>query len=183
MITTERLVLRSFTEEDAADLYDYLSRPEMFRFEPGEPVSPETAGNIVREWSKGTQFWAAVLREGPGKMVGHVFFSPSGPEHLRTWEIGYMFNPDYQRRGYATEASRALIAHAFRDLGAHRVVAHCSPENPASWKLLEKCGIRREGLEKQNVFFHRDEAGNPIWLDSYGYAILAAEFFSTGGDR
>ncbi len=183
MITTERLVLRYFREADAKDLYDYLSRPQMFLFEPGEPVSREIAGNIAREWSKSNQFWAAELLGGSRKVIGHVSFMPNGPEHLRTWEIGYMFSPDYQNRGYATEASRALIAHAFKDLGAHRVVAHCSPQNPASWKVLEKCGMRQEGLEKQNVFFHRDDDGDPLWLDSYGYAILAGEFFGSSEDR
>jgi RimJ/RimL family protein N-acetyltransferase len=46
--------------------------------------------------------------------------------------------------------------------GMHRVVAHCNPENPASWKLLEKIGFRREGPHRQDVFFRRNAAGAPL---------------------
>lgn len=180
MLTTARLIVRFFREEDAGDLYDYLSRPEIYRFEPGEPVSRVKAAEIARDFSTGTNFWAAELKDVQ-KVIGHVSLFPSGPEHVNTWEIGYIFNPVYQRRGYATEATRAVIGYTFKELGAHRVIAHCSPENPASWKVLEKCGLRQEGLEKQNIFFHHDAAGNPIWFDSYAYAILAEEFCADSG--
>jgi len=180
MMTTERLIVRLFREEDADDLYDYLSRPETYRFEPGEPVSREKAAEIACEFASGTNFWAAE-HVNEHKVVGHVSLFPSGPDRTRTWEIGYIFNPAYQRRGYATEAARAVIGYTFTELNAHRVVAHCSPVNVASWKVLERCGFRREGLERQNIFFHHDAAGNPEWFDSYNYAILAEEFFAGDG--
>jgi len=181
MITTERLIVRLFKEEDAGDLYDYLSLPETYRFESGGPVSRQKAREIAGDFATGTNFWAAQLIDGPQKIVGHISLFPTGPDHVLTWEIGYIFNPAYHRKGYATEAARAVIGYAFTELGAHRVVAHCSPRNVASWKVLEKCGFRREGLEKKNIFFHEDAAGNPEWFDSYGYAILDEEFFTNGG--
>ncbi len=180
MITTERLIVRLFRARDAGDLYDYLSVPEIYRFEPGEPVSRAKAREIAREFASGTNFWAAELKEKQ-KVVGHVSLFPSGPDRTRTWEIGYVFNPAYQRSGYGTEAARAVIGYAFRELGAHRVIAHCSPANIASWRVLEKCGLRREGLEKKNIFFHHDGDGNPLWSDSYDYALLEEEFSADGG--
>jgi len=57
----------------------------------------------------------------------------------------------------------------------HRVVAHCNPENTASWRLLEKIGFRREGLLRQDVFFRRDAGGEPLWADTCVYALLAPE--------
>jgi RimJ/RimL family protein N-acetyltransferase len=54
----------------------------------------------------------------------------------------------------------------------HRVVSHCNPQNVASWKLLEKIGFHREGLLRKNIYFRKDEAGNPLWWDSYAYARL-----------
>ena len=179
-ITTERLIVRLFKKADAGDLYDYLSLPQTYRFEPGEPVSRAKAKEIAREFASGTNFWAVELAD-EHKVIGHVSLFPSGPDTARTWEIGYIFNPAYQRKSYATEASRAVIGYAFTELNAHRVVAHCSPLNVASWKVLEKCGLRQEGLEKKNIFFHTDSAGNPEWFDSYGYAILAEEYFAGGG--
>jgi ribosomal-protein-alanine N-acetyltransferase len=179
-IHTARLIVRLFRDQDAGDLYEYLSRPEIYRFESGEPVSRAKAAEIAADFASGTNFWAAELSDAH-KVVGHISLFPSGPDRVQTWEIGYIFNPDYQRHGYATEAARAVIGYTFRELDACRIVAHCSPLNTASWKVLEKCGLRREGLQKRNIFFHYDAAGKPEWFDSYDYAILADEFAAAEG--
>ena len=176
MLSTERLVIRPFHVNDYQDLYEYLSLRETYQYEPGEPVSLEEAKKIAAERAKGTDFWAVTLKDKNKKLIGHVTFIQTEPKHFLTWEIGFIFNPAFQNKGYATEASRALIAHAFKELGAQRVVGFCSTENTASWRVLEKCGMRREGLQLKNAFFHKDKDGKPIWLDSYQYAILAEDF-------
>ena len=56
------------------------------------------------------------------------------------------------------------------------VTAMCNPLNTASWKLMERLGMRREGHLIQNIWFKRDERGEPIWSDTYEYAILADEW-------
>ena len=132
------------------------------------------AKEIAREFSKGNNFWAATLKDSK-KLIGHVSLFQKEPEHLHTWEIGYIFNPVFQNRGYATEATLAVIRHAFNKMDAHRIVGHCSPENPPSWKVLEKCGMQREGLLRKNFYVKKDKNGNPQWLDSYQYAILAED--------
>ena len=66
-----------------------------------------------------------------------------------------------------------MVRQALTTGGMHRVVACCNPENTASWKLLEKIGFRREGLLRQNIFFRRSAAGEPLWIDTYVYAWLA----------
>jgi ribosomal-protein-alanine N-acetyltransferase len=171
MLTTGRLIVRSFRESDYKDLHAYLSLPETYRFERGGPISLEKAKEFVRDWAKGANFWAATLKENH-KLIGHVSFFPEGPEFLKTWEIGFIFNPAYQNRGYCSEASLAVMKYAFDEMGVHRIVAHCSPENIPSWKVLEKCGMKREGYLRKNFSAHNDETGNPIWLDSYSYGIL-----------
>ena len=67
-----------------------------------------------------------------------------------------------------------MIAHAFQT-GVHRVYAECDPRNTASWKLLEKVGMRREAQLRQNIYFHADENGAPIWKDTYVYARINGE--------
>ena len=175
MLTTERLIVRPFQESDYKDLHEYLSLEEIYQFEPGEPISLEETKKLCLERSKGTDFWAVTLKDGDKKLIGHVSFIQSEPRFFMTWEIGFIFNPAYQKQGYATEASRALIAYAFKELNAHRVVGFCSTENIASCRVLEKCGMMREGLLRKNAFFHKDKNGQPVWLDSYEYAILAEE--------
>jgi ribosomal-protein-alanine N-acetyltransferase len=174
LLTTERLVIRPFRESDYRDLYEYLSLPETYLYEPGEPITLEQAEQLALERAKGTNFWAVILKE-TGKMIGHISFFQEEPRHFLTWEIGFIFNPAYQNKGYATEASRAVIKYAFKELGAHRIVGNCDRKNTASWRVLEKCGMKREGARRKNAYFHLDENWKPRWVDSYMYAILAED--------
>jgi hypothetical protein len=72
-------------------------------------------------------------------MIFHHWFAP------RTYEIGWVLARQFHRPGYATEAARALIDHGFRTLALHRIIATYQPENPPSWRGMEKLGMRREG--------------------------------------
>lgn len=174
MITTKRLLIRRFEAGDGDWLYEYLSDPAVYRYEPGSPVTLEEARELARERAAGEAFWAVALKES-GRLVGHLYFTQIAPKRLLTWELGYIFNPAFQNRGYATESARALICHGFRKWSIHRVVAHCNPQNTASWRVLEKIGMRREGYFRKNVFFRRDGEGRPLWNDSLEYAILEEE--------
>ena len=60
--------------------------------------------------------------------------------------------------------------------GIHRVFAECDPRNIPSWKLLEKNGLQCEAYFKQNIYFHKDTNGNPIWKDTFAYAITAEDY-------
>jgi RimJ/RimL family protein N-acetyltransferase len=173
-IATEHLNVRAFRPEDGDDLYAYLSRPEVYRFEPGEPLDHQQAGKRAQDFSNSPDFWAVELR-AEGKVIGQVYFSQVEPQHQMTWELGYILSPDYQRQGYASEAAAALVQAGFAAAGIHRVVAHCNPENLASWKLLEKIGFRREGLMQKNNYFRKNTDGEPIWTDTYIYARLAED--------
>lgn len=174
MLKTERLVIRPFRESDYKDLHEYLSLEEIYQFEPGDPISLKEARKITRERTGKVNWWAAILNnDKKEKLIGHISLFQVEPDIFRTWEIGYIFNPTYHNHGYATEAVGAVIKYGFEKLNAHRIIAHCSPENVPSWKVLEKCGMTREGLQRKNVFFKTDDEGNPIWFDSFEYAILA----------
>lgn len=182
MISTQRLTIRPFAAADAADLHAYLSDPEAYRFEPGEPVTLAEAEELARERAAGTDFWAIELTAA-GTMIGHLFFAQAGPAEWRTWELGYIVSPAFQRQGYATEAAAALLRWAFAQRPIHRVVAHCNPDNPASWRLLERVGLRREALLRKNVFFRRGSDGAEAWTDTYMYAMLGEEAGERLGGR
>jgi RimJ/RimL family protein N-acetyltransferase len=172
MIETKRLLVRKFLESDAADLYEYLSRPEIYEFEPGGvPASLKRVEELAARRASGNEFYAVVLKENQ-KMIGHLYFAQTAPVEFLTWDLGYIFNPDYQRCGYASESARALIEYGFANMGIHRVEAHCNPKNTASWRVMEKIGMRREALLLKHAFFHHNPDGTPIWIDSYGYGML-----------
>lgn len=173
-LTTARLTIRRFRPEDADDLYAYLSDARVYRFEPGAPVDRERAGRMAADMAVSPDFWAVELRAA-GKAIGQLYLKQIEPlEHL-TCELGYILNPAWQGQGFGSEAAAALVRETLTSGGIHRIVAHCNPENTPSWKLLEKIGLRREGLLKQNIFFRKNAAGEPLWTDTYVYAILAAE--------
>lgn len=85
-------------------------------------------------------------------------------------EIWYLVHPDRWGRGFATDATRQLIELGFGELALHRLWATCLPENPASARVLEKAGMRREGFLVENLKIHSE------WKSCFLYAILEREW-------
>ena len=86
-------------------------------------------------------------------------------------EIGWCLDPTAEGNGYATEAVRELIRIAFEELGLRRLTALCFAANEASWRLMERVGMRRE-VHTVRESLHRSGE----WLDGLGYALLADEW-------
>jgi RimJ/RimL family protein N-acetyltransferase len=83
-------------------------------------------------------------------------------------------DPAHGGHGYATEAVAELIRICFEDLGLRRVTALCFADNTASWRLMERLGMRRETHAVRDSL-HRSGG----WLDGFGYALLADEYVKT----
>lgn len=177
ILDTERLTLRRFTCDDWIDLYEYLSQQEVVKYEPYEAYTEEASRQEAQRRSQQDAFLAVCLKEN-GKLIGNVYFQQQDPKEFLTWKIGYVFNPQYYGSGYATESCNAVIEYGFKKLKARRIVAMCNPENIPSWKLLERLKMRREGHLRKNIFFKKDEKGEPIWIDTYEYAILSNEWLN-----
>ena len=90
-----------------------------------------------------------------------------------------MLNPEYHGKGYAYEAAHAFFDYLFKK-AARRIYAYTEDYNVASQKLCEKLGMRREGLFYEFVSFVKDENGNPIYENTYQYAILKMEWEQNG---
>ena len=168
-IRTERLLLRPFQESDYDDLFEFLFQLKDDEFEGYPGITYENGRAYLRQRLGSEEFYAVVLPDS-GKVIGNIY---CGNRDFDAKEVGYIINRNYQGMGYAGEALSAVIGNAFQQ-GAHRVFAECDPRNTASWKLLEKVGLRREAHFRQNIWFHKDENGNPIWKDTYVYAKLNA---------
>ena len=176
-LETNRLILRMFSCDDWQDLYEYLSQEEVVKYEPYDIYSQEECKIEAVNRSTNNAFWAACLKEN-NKLIGNLYFQQLTPENFMTWEIGYVFNPIFKEKGFATEACQRILQYGFNQLGAHRIIGKCNPDNISSWKLLERLSMRREGYFKQPVFFKKTSEGKPIWHDAYQYAILSEEWFS-----
>lgn len=172
MLKTERLVLRPFEETDAEGLHAYLGDEEVVRYEPYGAMTMEECRLEAARRASDEAFWAVCLADST--LIGNFYLS--GADEFGTREIGYVFARACWHKGYATEAARRLMAYAFERLATRRIIALCDTRNAASFVLMERLGMRREGEFKKNVGFKTDAHGNTIWTDSYQYAILKEEF-------
>lgn len=170
---TNRLTIRRFKAEDANDLHEYLSDIEVVRYEPYEPLSLTECIHEAEAREMNECFYAVIHNN---KMIGNLYVNQVEPQKIHTYEIGYVFNRKYHGKGFASEAVECLLEDLFIDKKAHRVIAHCNADNMPSWKLLERVGMRREATRVKNMFFRRDTSNNPIWFDSYQYALLNEEY-------
>jgi [ribosomal protein S5]-alanine N-acetyltransferase len=175
MLETERLQLRRFILEDWRDLREYVTLPEVTKYDYEYPSSDEELRDVVEYFADHAGYWAVCLK-ATGKLIGHVVCTQKEPEALRTWSLGYIFNPAFYGQGYATEACRRVAAYVFEDLGAHRIEAGCDPRNAPSWRLLERLGMRREAHRLKAMFLRTTPDGEPVWVDSYEYAVLEEEW-------
>ncbi len=171
-IATERLTLRAFKPSDADDLHAYLSDEETVRFEPYKPFSREQSEAEAARRAKDESFIAVCL---DGRVIGNIYMALEN-EQSGTWELGYVFNRAYWGKGYASEAAKAVVDNAFTRRGASKVIAMCNPINTASWRLMERLGMKRVQELKHNVYFFLDDSGEPIWLDTYIYELTRGEW-------
>ena len=176
-IETKRLTIRKFRPSDYTQLYDYLSDINVVRFEPYEPYTLAEAKREAEFRSNSDEFFAVTLK-GDGTLIGNLYL---GKRDFDCYELGFVFDRNWQMCGYATESATALLDYAFGTLKAHRVIAECNPLNYRSHKLMERLGMRREAELKKNVYFKKDSFGNPIWQDTLQYAILSEEWLT--GER
>lgn len=172
VIRTPRFILRPFQASDYDDLFEFLSQLENDEFEGYPGITYENGRQHLNYRLGSAEFYAIELLS-TGKVIGNIY---CGNRDFETKEVGYNINKNYQRKGYATEALSAVIAHAFSE-GIHRVYAECDPRNVPSWKLLEKVGLKREAHFRQNIYFHKDENGAPIWKDTFVYALVESDDF------
>ncbi|MEU7929156.1 GNAT family N-acetyltransferase [Micromonospora sp. NPDC049107] len=159
VITTERLILRDWTDEaaDLARIYDIYSRADVTRWlnVVGLPMSdPSQAAERLRFWQErhaGDQgrygTWAIEVRE-TGVVAGTALLKPlPGRDESRLTddiEVGWHLHPDSWGHGYATEAARALIVREFAT-GTTEIYAVVSPGNEPSMAVCRRLGMAHVG--------------------------------------
>jgi len=175
-IETQRLVLRPFTPEDAADLFEYLHKPVANCFLSLALATPEEAEREAARRGLGDTSIAVCLRAS-GKLIGDLFAEPEDD----TFSVGWNFNPAFGGRGHAHEAAATLLAYLFTQRAARRVYAYVEDTNLPSQRLCRRLGMRQEGLFKEFVSFRQDADGTPIYENTMQYALLGHEWQSNGG--
>ena len=187
-IETERLSLRAFRPGDVDAVHDTRSRPDVVRYLYDEVQTREQVEQTITQRlaqtsleRDGDVLALAAERREDARLIGDLTLVLRSAHH-RQAEIGFVFHPDAQGKGYAREGASALLDLAFGPLGAHRVYARTDAANDASAGLLRRLGMRKEAHFRHNEIF------KGAWGDELHFAILehewkrgAADADSSGG--
>ncbi|MBQ9251255.1 MAG: GNAT family N-acetyltransferase [Clostridia bacterium] len=173
MMETARLRLRRLRMRDAKDIYAWSSDPEVAKYVlwTAHRSLGDTRGYIRYVKSLYRQgapcSWGIELKE-TGKIIGTIGVMGWWPDH-RSMEVGYSLGRAWWHQGYAAEALGSLLNLLFEQTEVNRVEGQCDVRNPNSGRVMEKCGMRREGTLRQRVY-NKGE-----YVDVALYAILRTD--------
>ncbi|MEO5868141.1 MAG: GNAT family N-acetyltransferase [Sphingomonas sp.] len=146
MIETERLLLRTWRDDDLAPFHAMSQDAEVMRHLGPPATWVQTLAARERQdtcqRTHGFSFWA-IERKGDGAFVGFCGLKPGAPPIEREIEIGWRLRRDVWGQGLALEAARASLAWGWRSLDAPAIVAITVPANTPSWGLMERLGMTR----------------------------------------
>ena len=178
-LETARLILRRYVPEDARQMYahwasdDAVTKYLTWPTHPDEGVTQGLIDNWVERYADPSVYhWGIELRDG-GALIGDISVVHLS-ERARAAELGWCMGRAWWGKGYMPEAARAVLRYLFRDAGFNRVCAAHDVNNPKSGRVMQKIGMRFEGIGRQ-------EGANKQGLcDLAHYAILAEEFVDDG---
>ncbi len=177
-IETERLLLRAFTEQDSKPAFANWTNDSKVTEFLRWPAHRELAvtEKVLEDWIEHYRDpafyqWAIVLKE-LGEPIGCI--SAVGmDEQVGMVHIGYCIGSRWWRKGYTSEALAAVISFFFREVKASRIESQHDPNNPNSGKVMEKCGMKKEGV------LRKADWNNKGIVDACVYGILADEYEET----
>jgi ribosomal-protein-alanine N-acetyltransferase len=155
VLETRRLVLRQLRATDVDDIFEYASDPEVSRYTLWDThkTLEETRvflSYIIEQHRRGEGMVWAVTQRGTGKMIGTCGFGSFKHRDSRA-ELGFALSRRFWNQGLTTEAVAAVLGFIFGELKLNRVEARCDVENLASARVLEKSGMKYEGVLRQHA--------------------------------
>ncbi len=177
---TERLYAREFAPGDADAVFVYAGNVNNTGF---LPFSPEPYDEVVKfiESRLASQierprklYDLAVCLKDTDELIGSCGLILS--DDLKQGELGYCFNMKYWHMGYATELAKGFLRFGFLGLELHRIFARCDDKNAASYRVMERIGMRREGHFIKDMYSR--VFGRESWRSHYLYAILQKEYLA-----
>lgn len=150
IILTDRLQLVPFAPEHTDGLFVMNSNPEVMRYLGDVQTLEDVEKNIARvqaRWEKSGYGWWAVLLKGSDTVIGAACLQNLANRENAALEIGWRLIPEFQGKGYATEAGRAAMDYGFETLGVDYLCAVANPENIASQKVMQRLGMHDVGVQ------------------------------------
>lgn len=139
-------------------------------------ISEEHAETVVRaleaDWMAGDCFFIGIFEKATNRWCGQVYVEPTNSEPLQ-FTIGFVADVRCEGQGYISEAVNRVLGMLFEGLGASLVKSECHESNSRSWRLLERCGFRREGCIRKD---ERNAGG--MTNGNCLYALSRREYFN-----
>lgn len=158
-IETDRLILRKFKYTDCDAVFRNWASDEKVQSLYSEPVytTKEAVNGLldkyIGSYEKSDYYRWAVTEKNSDECIGQIaYFLVDSKNHFA--EIEYCIGEEFQRRGYATEAAKAVIAYGFDSIGLHKVQICTKTVNEPSKRVIEKCGLTYEGTLRD--YFYMD---------------------------
>jgi RimJ/RimL family protein N-acetyltransferase len=173
-ISTQRLLIRALDMGDLRAFLAYRNDPEVARYQSWNSIAEDGARHYLAECMAsepgvpGQWYQVGIALRETGELIGDMGLGINA-QRPTEGEIGYTLSRACWGQGYGSEAVSALLDYAFTYLGLTRIKAVCDTRNEASFRLMEKIGMRRVGMER-NVLFKGE------YCDEYEYAIGRAEW-------
>jgi ribosomal-protein-alanine N-acetyltransferase len=174
-LETARLLLREWKRTDWKEVQEYAADPEVVRFMDWGPNTIDDTMHFVdmslesQRAKPRTIFEFAVTEMASGKLIGGCGLRQL-PHDKEQADVGYCFNRNFWKKGYATEACRRVVKFGFEELNLHRIYAICDAENFASAAVLKRSGMRPE------AHFLKDRKVKGNWRDTLLLAVLREEW-------
>lgn len=171
---TERLILRQMQESDYDNVVIYRLHPDVRCYIPDyidEAGVKAYVERSIHPWKQEENEPLRIVMElkGTSKVIGELMVKIV-EKNIPMVEIGYALNPEFQGKGYTTEAMHNIMQFVFEDLSINRVIGEANPENIASRRIMEKMGMKQEAHLIQHTFFN-----NKI-IDTVIYGILKKDW-------
>lgn len=159
-IETERLELRTQTMNEQKYLWSLLMNEDINRY---FLTAPKKIGEKLKDWDIQEKFyeekisnsndirnfeWSIFLKDS-NKCIGRITCQSSDSDNDNIRDVGWIIDPIYQNKGYATESAKAMLDYMFNECDIEMIKTSAAIVNKASWKLMEKLGFERQ---KENIF-------------------------------
>lgn len=174
-IETERIILRRFEYTDDNAMLKYWVADEKIQSLYSEPVYStkeevkELLDKYIESYDKSDYYRWAIIEKNSGECIGQIaFFLVDSKNHFA--EIEYCIGSDFQCKGFATEATKAVIKYGFEKMNLHKIQICTKTINKPSKRVIEKCGFTYEGTLRDYFYMNGEYVGRLY------FSMLKSEF-------
>ncbi|MBR5301937.1 MAG: GNAT family N-acetyltransferase [Clostridia bacterium] len=178
-LETKRLILRRINIHDAKDIFEYskdreVARHVLWSAQKELSEAKDYCRFMARRYRNDEPSSWGIIDKATNRLVGTIGYMDYNEDNA-TVEVGYSLARWLWNGGYMTEALRCVIAHTFETMDINRIEAQHELENPSSGRVMEKCGMRKEGELRQRLY------NKGRYVDVALYAILKEDYDKTKG--